>query len=157
MLEEQMLLQVSALNESCCCVLKKNVEIICQKIHGSTNTNIVLKAEMITFLILLPLRNMNQQNLRIFSATTYTKQIQQKEDNKLMAAEIVLQCVFDASISTFGNMEQRPYHRNCSCALHKLKGKNCCNHKNNSIVSFPKKQFLNHISFSITSLSGAKE
>ncbi|KAJ8560782.1 hypothetical protein K7X08_022642 [Anisodus acutangulus] len=100
---------------------------------------------------------MNQQNLRIFSATTYTKQIQQKEDNKLMAAEIVLQCVFDASISTFGNMEQRPYHRNCSCALHKLKGKNCSNHKNNSIVSFPKKQFPNHISFSITSLSGAKE
>lgn len=60
----------------------------------------------------------------------------------MAAHKMVFQCLFDASLSTFGNMEQRPYHRNCNCALHKLKGKNStttCFLKN--IVSFPKKQF----------------
>nr|XP_009804568.1 PREDICTED: uncharacterized protein LOC104249783 [Nicotiana sylvestris] len=38
------------------------------------------------------------------------------------AAEMVFQCIFDASLSNFENMERKPYHRNCSCALHNLKG-----------------------------------
>ncbi|OIT35948.1 hypothetical protein A4A49_04705 [Nicotiana attenuata] len=59
------------------------------------------------------------------------------------AVEMVFQCIFDASLSNFENMERKPYHRNCSCALHNLKGtgsRTYCNHKN--IVSFPKKKSL---------------
>ncbi|KAK7840070.1 hypothetical protein CFP56_017170 [Quercus suber] len=37
------------------------------------------------------------------------------------AAEMMLQCVFNGSISVHDmEIERRPYHRNCSCALHKL-------------------------------------
>jgi len=58
------------------------------------------------------------------------------------------------SLSTYYNMdmERRPYHRNCSCALHKLKGTDCSTCYNSKyVVSFPKKkQFPNHYSFSIT-------
>ncbi|KAK4374881.1 hypothetical protein RND71_005558 [Anisodus tanguticus] len=39
-------------------------------------------------------------------------------------AEIMLQCVYDGSLSMLDmDIERRPYHRNCSCALHKQKGK----------------------------------
>lgn len=68
------------------------------------------------------------------------------------AAEMVFQFIFDASLSNFESMERRPYHRNCSCALHKLKGTDCSTCYNSKyVVSFPKKkQFPNHYSFSIT-------
>jgi|UniRef100_B9IMJ7 hypothetical protein len=38
------------------------------------------------------------------------------------AAEMILQCIFSRSIS-LNDMEirRRQYHRNCKCALHKLK------------------------------------
>ncbi|KAL5839907.1 hypothetical protein ACOSQ4_012515 [Xanthoceras sorbifolium] len=57
------------------------------------------------------------------------------------AAEIVLGCVFNGSLSLHDlNIERRPYHKNCSCALHDLKGvcSNTCSKKNN--LSFHKKQ-----------------
>ncbi|KAL3744282.1 hypothetical protein ACJRO7_013527 [Eucalyptus globulus] len=45
-------------------------------------------------------------------------------------------------------MKRRPYHRNCSCALHKLKGSHstACSHHNN--MPFPWKEFLTHCSLS---------
>jgi hypothetical protein len=57
-----------------------------------------------------------------------------------VAAEMMLRCVFDGCLSMQDmEIERRPYHRNCSCQLHKLKGFsfNACPHQRN--VSFPKK------------------
>ncbi|OMO52285.1 hypothetical protein CCACVL1_29279 [Corchorus capsularis] len=39
------------------------------------------------------------------------------------AAEMTLGCVYEGSIVMEDSLiERRPYHRNCGCALHKLKG-----------------------------------
>ncbi|KAK3033190.1 hypothetical protein RJ639_036982 [Escallonia herrerae] len=39
------------------------------------------------------------------------------------AAEMMLQCVYNGSLSAHDmDVERRPYHRNCSCALHKSRG-----------------------------------
>ncbi|OIS97167.1 hypothetical protein A4A49_16087 [Nicotiana attenuata] len=39
-------------------------------------------------------------------------------------AKMMLQCVFYGSLSMSDmDIERRPYHKNCSCALHKQKGK----------------------------------
>ncbi|KAE8730772.1 Peptidyl-prolyl cis-trans isomerase CYP28 [Hibiscus syriacus] len=58
------------------------------------------------------------------------------------AAQMMLQCVAGGSILTQdGSIERRPYHRNCECAMHKLKGvcsSTCGSWTNN--ISFPKKQ-----------------
>ncbi|RXH74324.1 hypothetical protein DVH24_029045 [Malus domestica] len=54
-------------------------------------------------------------------------------------AAVMLQCVIEVSISMQDmEIEHRPYHRNCSCALHNLKDICCCPRKTN--ISFPKKQ-----------------
>ncbi|KAM1478511.1 hypothetical protein ACFX2I_025925 [Malus domestica] len=54
-------------------------------------------------------------------------------------AAMMLQCVIEVSLSIQDmEIENRPYHRNCSCALHNLKGICSCPPK--TIVSFPKKQ-----------------
>ncbi|KAK3210697.1 hypothetical protein Dsin_015403 [Dipteronia sinensis] len=64
------------------------------------------------------------------------------------AVEMVLGCVFNGSLSLHElTIERRPYHKNCSCALHDLKGvcsslSNTCSKKNN--LSFPKKQMEDH-------------
>ncbi|MBA0810210.1 hypothetical protein Gohar_002222, partial [Gossypium harknessii] len=59
-----------------------------------------------------------------------------------MAAEIMFRCVFEGSISMKDCLiERRPYHRNCQCALHNLKGvcsSTCTSRTTN--MSFPKKQ-----------------
>ncbi|PIA52167.1 hypothetical protein AQUCO_01000208v1 [Aquilegia coerulea] len=51
-------------------------------------------------------------------------------------AQVLLQCVYDGCISTY-DMEKRrrPYHRNCSCALHKSKNGSSkkCSHQTNNI------------------------
>ncbi|PSS36136.1 capsid protein [Actinidia chinensis var. chinensis] len=66
------------------------------------------------------------------------------------AVAVMLQCIFDGSISAY-NMEikRRPYHRNCSCALHKLKLEytNACSQNKN--ISFTKKRSWNETSLSV--------
>ncbi|KAK3033180.1 hypothetical protein RJ639_036972 [Escallonia herrerae] len=68
------------------------------------------------------------------------------------AAEMMLQCVYNGSLSVHDtDIERRPYHRNCSCALHKSKGAcptACLQHGN---FSFTKKQKWNDCSLSKTS------
>ncbi|KAK4369869.1 hypothetical protein RND71_009344 [Anisodus tanguticus] len=66
------------------------------------------------------------------------------------AAAMMLQCVFDGSLSMSDmDIERRPYHKNCSCALHKQKGEqpNTCVHSRN--ISFPKMQKRQDITLSI--------
>ncbi|KAL3586476.1 hypothetical protein D5086_013343 [Populus alba] len=57
------------------------------------------------------------------------------------AAEMILKCIFSGSIS-LNDMEikRRPYHRNCKCALHRLKDicSDACPKQRS--LSFPKKQ-----------------
>jgi len=57
------------------------------------------------------------------------------------AAEMILKCIFSGSIS-LNDMEirRRPYHRNCKCALHRLKDicSDACPKQRS--ISFPKKQ-----------------
>ncbi|KAJ1385894.1 hypothetical protein SESBI_41298 [Sesbania bispinosa] len=39
------------------------------------------------------------------------------------ASQMMLRCVFEGSISLHDmEVERRPYHKNCGCALHNLKG-----------------------------------
>ncbi|KAG8367524.1 hypothetical protein BUALT_Bualt16G0080800 [Buddleja alternifolia] len=57
------------------------------------------------------------------------------------AADFMFRCVFDGSLSMSDmNIERRPYHKNCKCALHKVKGK--CSHTGSQQrnISFPKKE-----------------
>ncbi|KAL3824575.1 hypothetical protein ACJIZ3_020604 [Penstemon smallii] len=66
------------------------------------------------------------------------------------AADIVFRCVFEGSLSMSDmTIERRPYHRNCKCAMHELKGK--CSHAGSQqrSVSFKKKEF-NNCSFSLS-------
>lgn len=75
------------------------------------------------------------------------------------AAEMMLQCVFNGNLSLHDmHKERRPYHRDCDCALHKLKGTVCsdayCSQKRN--VSFPnnkKKQSWSDCSLSMSAVS----
>lgn len=75
------------------------------------------------------------------------------------AAEMMLQCVFNGNLSLHDmHKERRPYHRDCDCALHKLKGTVCsdayCSQKRN--VSFPnnkKKQSWTDCSLSMSAVS----
>ncbi|KAL3824573.1 hypothetical protein ACJIZ3_020602 [Penstemon smallii] len=67
------------------------------------------------------------------------------------AADIMFRCVFDGSLSMSDmTIERRPYHRNCKCAMHKLKGK--CSHAGSQQrnVSFKKREFSNNCSFSLS-------
>ncbi|KAG5593985.1 hypothetical protein H5410_035217 [Solanum commersonii] len=68
------------------------------------------------------------------------------------AAAMMLQCVFDGSLSMSDmDIERRPYHKNCSCALHKQKGDisqpSTCVHSRN--ISFPKRQIRKDMILSI--------
>ncbi|KAG8367531.1 hypothetical protein BUALT_Bualt16G0081500 [Buddleja alternifolia] len=68
-----------------------------------------------------------------------------------VAAEMMFGCVFDGSLSMCDtDIERRPYHRNCTCALHKMKGK--CSHvgSQHRNISFPKRELTNNFSFSIS-------
>ncbi|KAK3210698.1 hypothetical protein Dsin_015404 [Dipteronia sinensis] len=74
------------------------------------------------------------------------------------AAEMVLGCVFNRSLSLHElNVERRPYHKNCSCALHDLKGvcsSNTCSKKNN--LSFQKTHEWNSTEKQSLSLSASE-
>ena len=62
-------------------------------------------------------------------------------------AEIMLQRVFDGSTAEFHmEIKRRPYHRSCTCALHRLKDfcyNPCSRHK---FISFTKKKSWNECS-----------
>ncbi|KAK2997447.1 hypothetical protein RJ639_025452 [Escallonia herrerae] len=65
------------------------------------------------------------------------------------AAEMMLQCVLGETLSVHDmDIERRPYHKNCSCALHKSKREHstACSHHGN--IFFPKKQNWNDSSLS---------
>ncbi|KAK5824361.1 uncharacterized protein LOC108475321 [Gossypium arboreum] len=71
------------------------------------------------------------------------------------AAEMMFRSVFKGSISMQDCLiERRPYHRNCQCALHNLKGicSSTCSSRTTNI-SFPKKQTWGDCSLSDCSLS----
>ncbi|KAJ0029781.1 hypothetical protein Pint_14699 [Pistacia integerrima] len=72
---------------------------------------------------------------------------------------MVLGCVFVGSLSCdHTEIERRPYHSNCSCALHKLKrnvGAAACSlHKN---VSFTKKQPWNLCSLHVNVIASHED
>ncbi|KAL5547674.1 hypothetical protein UlMin_002905 [Ulmus minor] len=70
------------------------------------------------------------------------------------AAEMMFRCVFEGSISMHDmEIERRPYHKNCGCALHNLKGvgSDVCPHQRK--ISFPKKQTWSECSMSMASTS----
>ncbi|XVE98483.1 hypothetical protein REPUB_Repub03eG0110400 [Reevesia pubescens] len=67
------------------------------------------------------------------------------------AAKMMLQCGLElGSLSMYDiEVERRPYHRNCGCALHNLKGvcSSACSRTRN--ISFSKKQAWSDCFFSI--------
>ncbi|XVF47959.1 hypothetical protein PTKIN_Ptkin03bG0151600 [Pterospermum kingtungense] len=67
------------------------------------------------------------------------------------AVEMMFRSVFEGSITMQDSLiERRPYHRNCDCALHKLKGvcSSACSHTRN--ISFPKKHQWDNCSWSLS-------
>ncbi|EYU34916.1 hypothetical protein MIMGU_mgv1a021659mg [Erythranthe guttata] len=66
-----------------------------------------------------------------------------------MAADLTFRGVLDGSLS-MGEMdiERRPYHRDCKCALHEIKGR--CLHSTGNIP-FPKREFRSKCSLSLSS------
>ncbi|KAL7134577.1 hypothetical protein ABFS83_11G036300 [Erythranthe nasuta] len=65
------------------------------------------------------------------------------------AADLMFRCVFDGSLSMGDvDIERRPYHRACKCALHEIKGK--CSHSNGNI-SFPRREVRSKCSLSLSS------
>ncbi|KAI4335608.1 hypothetical protein L6164_014241 [Bauhinia variegata] len=67
------------------------------------------------------------------------------------AAQLMLQCVFDGSISMNDwEVERRPYHKNCGCAIHYFKGvcSNACSQPRR--ISFPKRSSWSHCSMQAT-------
>ncbi|KAK1403473.1 Cyclophilin-like peptidyl-prolyl cis-trans isomerase family protein [Heracleum sosnowskyi] len=65
------------------------------------------------------------------------------------AGHMILQCVFDSSLSMSDmDIERRPYHRNCSCALHKQHDTAACFQQGK--VAFPKIQSWTDCSISAT-------
>ncbi|KAL4323997.1 hypothetical protein GQ457_11G017900 [Hibiscus cannabinus] len=67
------------------------------------------------------------------------------------AAETMLRCFLEGSLLMQEmEVERRPYHRNCSCALHSLKGRVCsstCSRARN--VSFIKRKAWSDCSLSM--------
>ncbi|KAL8497762.1 hypothetical protein ACS0TY_021194 [Phlomoides rotata] len=73
------------------------------------------------------------------------------------AADLMFRCVFDASLSLHDmDIERRPYHRNCECALHKTKGK--CTHSASQQrnVAFTRKEIRSKCCYSLSSSSSSK-
>lgn len=63
------------------------------------------------------------------------------------AAEMMIRCVFNGSLSMRDvDIERRPYHGNCGCALHRIKAE--CGHYIYSVskqknISFSRREFKN--------------
>ncbi|CAL5328018.1 unnamed protein product [Camellia sinensis] len=68
-----------------------------------------------------------------------------------VAAEMMLRCVFDGSLSMHDvEIERRPYHRNCTCAMHNSKGACSTASSEHRSISFPKKELRNECALSMT-------
>ncbi|EYU34917.1 hypothetical protein ABFS82_11G038000 [Erythranthe guttata] len=68
------------------------------------------------------------------------------------AADLMFRCVFDGSLSMCDmDIERRPYHRDCKCALHEIKGK--CPHSGSKQrnIPFPNREFKSKCSLSLSS------
>ncbi|KAK3435725.1 hypothetical protein EUGRSUZ_C00431 [Eucalyptus grandis] len=68
-----------------------------------------------------------------------------------IAAELMLHGAFHGCLLIHDvEIQRRPYHRNCGCALHKLKGvhSTTCSLHNN--ISFPRKELPANCSLSTT-------
>ncbi|XP_031263958.1 uncharacterized protein LOC116122195 [Pistacia vera] len=66
-----------------------------------------------------------------------------------IAVDMMLRCATDCSLSLNDfDKERRPYHKNCGCALHNLKGvcSNACSKRNS--ISFSEKKSWPHCSLS---------
>ncbi|ONH98554.1 hypothetical protein PRUPE_7G253900 [Prunus persica] len=71
-------------------------------------------------------------------------------------AGMMLQCAFEGSLSMQDTeIERRPYHKNCTCALHKFKG-GACSIACQRNVSFPKKHSLSDGSLCMQASSTSK-
>ena len=73
------------------------------------------------------------------------------------ATDMMLRCVFYGSLSVYNTeSEWRPYHRNCRCALHKLK--HACPNASfqQGSISFPINQLRNDFSLSIAISSSSQ-
>ncbi|EYU34914.1 hypothetical protein MIMGU_mgv1a019711mg [Erythranthe guttata] len=69
----------------------------------------------------------------------------------------MLQCVLDGILSMCDlDMERRPYHRNCKCALHKSKAKCSLVNPLQRSISFPKREFRKSYSCSLSSSLSSK-
>ncbi|KAL7093380.1 hypothetical protein ACP275_11G037700 [Erythranthe tilingii] len=67
------------------------------------------------------------------------------------AADLMFRCVFDGSLSMCDmDIERRPYHRDCKCALHEIKGK--CSHSGSKQrnIPFPNREFQSKCSLSLS-------
>ncbi|XP_050225670.1 uncharacterized protein LOC126675121 [Mercurialis annua] len=66
------------------------------------------------------------------------------------AAEMMLQYVFNGSISMHDiEIERRPYHRNCDCALHRSNGVGLYDCSRSRNITFPKLQAKTRCSLSL--------
>ncbi|XP_021745432.1 uncharacterized protein LOC110711368 [Chenopodium quinoa] len=63
-------------------------------------------------------------------------------------------CVFDGSISGNSEIQRRPYHRNCSCALHRSRGGAACSHSSSlPNVTYPIRRTWSEGSLALSSSS----
>ncbi|KAI6679206.1 hypothetical protein NL676_033087 [Syzygium grande] len=70
------------------------------------------------------------------------------------ASQLLLRCAIHGSLSLNDmEVERRPYHRNCGCALHKVKGHGSCPDAcpNSRKVSFPRKELCSDCLLSLSS------
>ncbi|KAG8367526.1 hypothetical protein BUALT_Bualt16G0081000 [Buddleja alternifolia] len=67
------------------------------------------------------------------------------------AADFMFRCVFDGSLSMSDmNIERRPYHKNCKCALHIVKGECSRTGSQQRNISFPRKELRTSHSLSVS-------
>jgi peptidyl-prolyl cis-trans isomerase B (cyclophilin B) len=72
----------------------------------------------------------------------------------IAASDIMFRCVFDGCISVDNmEIERRPYHRNCSCALHKMEGGSSTGFPLPRNMFYPKKQSWRRCSLSLATPS----
>ncbi|WOG96562.1 hypothetical protein DCAR_0415898 [Daucus carota subsp. sativus] len=100
-----------------------------------------------------------KHNTKITETSTY--KFKEKETSKIMDAvsgHMLPQYVFDSSLSLSDmDIERRPYHRNCSCALHKPKDarpRACFQHGN---VAFSKIQSWIDCSMSVAATKSSSQ
>lgn len=90
---------------------------------------------------------------QFFFAYLPSETLQGKTENRMGIESVemmMLRCVFDGSLSTQNmEIERRPYHKNCSCALHKSKSDSSATPCQQRMVSFTKRTSGNHCCLSM--------